>query len=104
MLDPQLVTSCREGQKQQAKAVNPDALRKYFAARIERLPITPAQKRTLLLLFEGYTNAHIAKEMGTSEQVVKNRFSDMYDRTGASGRSELVSMVLLKPESEDSNG
>jgi DNA-binding CsgD family transcriptional regulator len=57
-------------------------------------PLTAVERRTIVLVCNGLTNKEVACEMDTSEQVIKNRMRDIYGKTGANRRGELISRVL----------
>ena len=46
---------------------------------------------------EPATNAELARQMGTTVQVVKNHFRRIFDETGMSGRTELYAFLLKHP-------
>lgn len=53
--------------------------------------LTPREIETVTLLLSGHSsNKKIAKIMGTTEQVVKNRFSKIYRKLGLRRRVDLV--------------
>lgn len=57
-------------------------------------PLTQAECRTLVLATEGGTNKEIANDLGTTEQVVKNRMKDIYNKIGVDKRAELIRRLL----------
>jgi DNA-binding NarL/FixJ family response regulator len=56
-----------------------------------------SEKRVVSLLMEGLKNKEIADRLGTREQVVKNKFQRIFDKTGCSTRVELALFVANHP-------
>jgi DNA-binding NarL/FixJ family response regulator len=52
--------------------------------------LAPAQFRMVELLGEGCKNKQIASELHTTEQVVKNRFHEIFNLVGCWSRHELA--------------
>jgi DNA-binding NarL/FixJ family response regulator len=52
--------------------------------------LTLKELRIVALLVQGCKNKEIALRLGTTEQVIKNYLRSVYDKTGVSGRLELV--------------
>ena len=46
------------------------------------------------LIVQGCKNKHIATQLGTKEQVIKNYLRSIYDKTGVSDRLELALFTL----------
>jgi DNA-binding NarL/FixJ family response regulator len=61
-----------------------------------------SEKRVVSLLMEGMKNKEIADRLGTSEQVVKNKFQRIFDKTGCSTRVELALFVHNHPRFAES--
>jgi DNA-binding NarL/FixJ family response regulator len=72
-----------------AKLSNRDEVGARVAERL-----TEKEKRILALLTEGMKNKDIASRVHTTEQVIKNVFRMIFDKTGVSDRLELVLFVL----------
>lgn len=53
-----------------------------------RASLTPAEADTLRLVAVGLGNKQIARQLGYSEQTIKNRLSDVYHRLGLANRTE----------------
>lgn len=60
----------------------------------EAMPVTPAQKKILLLLRKGLTNDEISEQLGLSANTVRNQLSDVYERCGVANRTELVALTM----------
>lgn len=60
--------------------------------------LNAAERKTVLLAMKALSFREIAEAMETTEQVVKNRMNQVYEKTGAGGRVELVMMALAHPE------
>ena len=43
------------------------------------------------------TNVELARQMDTTEQVVKNHFRQLFDKTGMGGRTELYAFLVKHP-------
>jgi len=52
--------------------------------------LSEAECRLVQMLTDGLTNLDIAKALGTSEQVVKNKLRVVYDKVGLGSRLELA--------------
>jgi DNA-binding NarL/FixJ family response regulator len=50
----------------------------------------PKEERVIELVAEGLTNCEVAKELGTTEYVVKNHLRTIYDKLGLWNRVELA--------------
>ena len=60
--------------------------------------LSPRQVKVMSGVSRGSKNVEIARELGTSEQVVKNMLGSIYDLAGVSDRLELALFVLHHPE------
>ncbi|MDR3745697.1 MAG: response regulator transcription factor [Acidobacteriaceae bacterium] len=56
--------------------------------------LTPKEMQIVSLIVQGCKNKHIATQLGTKEQVVKNYLRTIYDKTGVSDRLELALFTL----------
>jgi len=56
--------------------------------------LTPAERETLELLCQGYTNAEIAEERGTAKSFVTKTLKKIYRETGTSTRTELLKWAI----------
>lgn len=72
-----------------------DAARENAEAFIARFPFTPKLKETAELLLDGLSNKEIAKKTGVIEQVVKNRFFQIFNITGCGNARELLAMFAF---------
>jgi transcriptional regulator with GAF, ATPase, and Fis domain len=59
--------------------------------------LTPRQKIIRDLLAKGFTNAHIAKEIGYSESLVRQESIVIYAAHRISGRRELINLMEMQP-------
>lgn len=91
---------------QQGEAVCPSrmclCLFKYLANKCPNLPnsrikaqlgLTRREQQLLPLIAQGLTNKEIASRLNLSEQTIKNHIHRILQRTGASGRLEVVEAV-----------
>jgi len=64
--------------------------------------VTPREKRVLAMLVQGKSNPEMARELRLSPRTVKRTLSDLFERFGASNRTELTHrttrLCLLKKE------
>ena len=60
--------------------------------------LSPRQVKVMSGVSRGAKNVEIARELGTSEQVIKNMLGGIYDLAGVSDRLELALFVLHHPE------
>lgn len=60
-----------------------------------RFGLTPSEVKAVDMVVDGLGNSDIAKELGVTMQVVKNRLWAAYLKIGCRNRAEMVSMVLL---------
>lgn len=74
----------------------PEAIRRIYAARQLRQPLTPRERQTLDLLSVGSSNREIAEEMGISEDAVKNHFRRINEKLGTKDRVEALSVALRR--------
>ena len=65
----------------------------FVGARV-RDRLTPKELRIVALIVQGFKNKEIAKQLGTTEQVIKNYLSKVYDKLGVSDRLELALYCL----------
>ncbi|MHB8302643.1 MAG: response regulator transcription factor [Acidobacteriaceae bacterium] len=56
--------------------------------------LTPKQIQVIACILNGYQNKDIAKQLGTSEQVIKNHLNVIYDKTGVSDRLGLALFTI----------
>jgi DNA-binding NarL/FixJ family response regulator len=61
----------------------------FVGARV-RDRLTPKELRIVALIVQGFKNKEIAKQLGTTEQVIKNYLRNVYDKIGVSDRLELA--------------
>jgi len=55
--------------------------------------LTTREMRVAALLLEGYKNREISLRLGTKEQVIKNCFRSIYEKSGASDRLEMALFI-----------
>ena len=65
----------------------------FVGARV-RDRLTPKELRIVALIVQGYKNKEIAKQLGTTEQVIKNYLRNVYDKIGVSDRLELALFTI----------
>jgi NarL family two-component system response regulator LiaR len=63
------------------------------AARIEALGITPRELEVLQLIAEGLSNKEMAERLFVSENTVKTHASRVFDKLGASRRTQAVQLA-----------
>jgi len=56
--------------------------------------LTPKEIQIVALIVQGCKNKHIAEQLNTKEQVVKNYLRSIYDKTGVSDRLELALFTI----------
>jgi len=56
--------------------------------------LTPKELQIVALIVQGCKNKHIAIQLGTKEQVIKNYLRSIYDKTGVSDRLELALFTI----------
>jgi DNA-binding NarL/FixJ family response regulator len=56
--------------------------------------LTPKEMQIVALIVQGCKNKHIAAQLGTKEQVIKNYLCSIYDKTGVSDRLELALFTI----------
>ena len=56
--------------------------------------LTPREHRLLRLLAKGRTNAQIGHSVHRSEKTVRNQFTSLYRKLGATNRAEAVALYL----------
>ena len=56
--------------------------------------LTAKELRIVALIVQGYKNKEIASQLGTTEQVIKNYLSNVYDKIGVSDRLELALFTI----------
>jgi len=61
-----------------------------------RHTLSAAAVRVLTMIAEGYENGDIAKEFGTTPQVIKNSIRQLYDYLGASNRAHAVAVCYQR--------
>ena len=62
-------------------------------ARIEALGITPRELEVLQLIAEGLSNKEMAERLFVSENTVKTHTSRVFDKLGASRRTQAVQIA-----------
>ncbi len=65
----------------------------FVGARV-RDRLTPKELRIVALIVQGYKNKEIARQLGTTEQVIKNYLRNVYDKIGVSDRLELALFTI----------
>jgi DNA-binding NarL/FixJ family response regulator len=56
--------------------------------------LTPKEMQIVALIVQGCKNKHIATQLHTKEQVIKNYLRSIYDKTGVSDRLELALFTI----------
>jgi DNA-binding NarL/FixJ family response regulator len=56
--------------------------------------LTPKEMQIVALIIQGCKNKHIAIQLNTKEQVIKNYLRSIYDKTGVSDRLELALFTI----------
>jgi DNA-binding NarL/FixJ family response regulator len=56
--------------------------------------LTPKEIQIVALIVQGCKNKHIAEQLNTKEQVIKNYLRSIYDKTGVSDRLELALFTI----------
>jgi DNA-binding NarL/FixJ family response regulator len=56
--------------------------------------LTPKEMQIVALIVQGCKNRHIAEQLNTKEQVIKNYLRSIYDKTGVSDRLELALFTI----------
>jgi DNA-binding NarL/FixJ family response regulator len=56
--------------------------------------LTPKEMQIVALIVQGCKNKHIAMQLNTKEQVIKNYLRSIYDKTGVSDRLELALFTI----------
>jgi DNA-binding NarL/FixJ family response regulator len=56
--------------------------------------LTPKELQIVALIIQGCKNKHIATQLHTKEQVIKNYLRSIYDKTGVSDRLELALFTI----------
>jgi DNA-binding NarL/FixJ family response regulator len=56
--------------------------------------LTPKEMQIVALIVQGFKNKEIARQLGTTEQVIKNYLRNVYDKTGVSDRLELALFTI----------
>jgi DNA-binding NarL/FixJ family response regulator len=56
--------------------------------------LTPKEMQIVALIVQGCKNKHIASQLNTKEQVIKNYLRSIYDKTGVSDRLELALFTI----------
>ncbi len=78
---------------QDMQVANQMAEADFVGARV-RDRLTPKELRIVALIVQGYKNKEIAKQLGTTEQVIKNYLRNVYDKIGVSDRLELALFTI----------
>ncbi|MCS5697821.1 helix-turn-helix transcriptional regulator [Cyanobium sp. FGCU-52] len=60
-------------------------------------PITPAERRVLIVLRQGSSNGRIAEELVLSRRTIESHVSSLLAKTGCRNRSELLLWALAQP-------
>lgn len=56
--------------------------------------LTPRERQIAAAIARGLPNREIARELGVSEQTVKNQLSILYEKLGVRGRVQLAMYVI----------
>ena len=99
-----VVTKSSEYPKLLAAIRSVAAGNRIVPAEIERLiaedpplpRLSPRQAEILQSVTQGLTNADIAKQLGISSDMVKEHLNAIFQKLGASGRSEAITIALRK--------
>lgn len=86
---------CGTGLSRERALLRTDVARENVMAMADYYPFTPAERETVLLAVEGLSYRDIAVQRGTTEQVVKNRMTQILNLTGFSTRNELMARFTL---------
>jgi DNA-binding NarL/FixJ family response regulator len=84
----------RAGRKPASGGADEDALSDLFRDRVRSLPLSDVEKRIVILIAKGATNATISGALQLSEQTIKNRVSMIYRKLGVAGRTELFHLLF----------
>jgi DNA-binding NarL/FixJ family response regulator len=84
----------RAGRKPAPGGGDEDALSDLFRDRVRSLPLTDVEKRIVILIAKGASNATISGALQLSEQTIKNRVSMIYRKLGVAGRTELFHLLF----------
>ena len=60
------------------------------------LTLTPRQQEMVVYAARGETNGEMATRFGISEKTVKKHFTDIYQRTEAKKRANLVALAIVE--------
>ncbi len=63
----------------------------------ERFKLTPRERQVAELVVQGLGNRHVGYKLGMSEITVGTHLTSIYRKTGASGRTDLVRILLGEP-------
>jgi len=87
----------REPSSQEPGSPNPESVAR-IAARCVANPLTKRESEVLALLLEGWRNQDIADRLGLSPNTVKNHVYNVYQKTGATNRVELMGLGTEEPK------
>ena len=65
-------------------------LKRYFRIFKIAFKLTPSELQFVEGVFAGKSNKEIAEQAGTGEQIIKNRASRVYEKTGSTSRLNLA--------------
>jgi DNA-binding NarL/FixJ family response regulator len=77
-------------------AVGAETLRELIAARVPGRELSSQDKQVLKLMAEGNSNKEIAMKLSVSDQTVKGYVRSIFQKLGASDRTEAVAIALRK--------
>jgi DNA-binding NarL/FixJ family response regulator len=69
-------------------------LESYYRRRLAELPVTSRERELIDLVLRGESNKRIARQLGITEQSVKNGLSKAYASLGVQSRGELFHLVF----------
>src|SRR5919197_1146458 len=67
-----------------------------LAEGVTRVQLTPREMATLTLLADGKANKEIANELGISERTVKTHLAHLFEKLGATSRTEAVKVATRR--------
>ena len=87
--DAHMGTKRQSGTSRQRPSIDPDDR----ALQIKGTRLTKREQEIVAVLMRGCANKEIARELGVSDQTVKNQLTTLFRKLGVGGRLELVAMV-----------
>jgi RNA polymerase sigma factor (sigma-70 family) len=72
----------------------PKHIAQQIAQRAKRTQLSPREKEILQLLADGFRNREIARELGISENTVRNHIFNLLEKLGTTHRTEAVAMAI----------